>query len=590
MNGLSFAHPWVLGFIAVVPVMFVVWVWGVRRAERRVRAISRTQGTPPPYLAALLLSLAACAALAAAAQPRWGTRIAQAPRTGSDVVVVLDISRSMNVRDVEPDRLTASKRAIGGLANRLAGDRLGLVVFAGSARVRFPLTTDTSAAMKVVDSLEAGAVFVTGGTEAALGLEEAVALLSDNESAGRIILLLTDGEDLGGDPAGAALAVAESGATLLIAGVGTPEGGPIPVQNLRTGETGNLTDSDGNELISALNEDFLRTMAAAAGGQYIGSDLSVVPGVVEGRMRTLEQVRIDEQSTILPVERHHWFSIGALALLVLAAIAERIARVGWRRGALVALSALALVGCASDVYETNEAGRTALAEGDAAAAIEHFLDVQVERPSDPEVAINLAAAYHAAGRYDEAIFSARRALESNNPEIRARAFASIGHHQFASDRLRDALAAFRSALLENPQDEDSRHNYEVVLRLLFPPETPTPEPSATPEPGESPEPGEGSPGPGGGGGTPTPGGESPGEGTPSPGDPAGTPDAGEPRTMEDFERRLREIDAEVQRMIEEAGETPTAAEALEILELLNERSRIAALRDALDGGVDPDDR
>lgn len=587
MNGISFAHPWVLGFIALVPVLFAVWVWGVRRAERRVRAISRTQGTPPPYLAAVLLSLAACTAIAAAAQPRWGTRIAQAPRTGSDVVVVLDISRSMNVRDVEPDRLTASKRAIGGLANRLAGDRLGLVVFAGSARVRFPLTTDTAAAMKVVESLEAGAVFVRGGTEAALGLEEAVALLSDDESAGRIILLLTDGEDLGGDPAGAALAVAESGATLLIAGVGTTTGGPIPVQDLRTGETANLTDGDGNEIISALNENFLRAMAAAAGGQYIGSDLSVVAGVVEGRMRTLERVRLDEQSTILPVERHHLFSLGALALLVLAAFAERIARVGWRRGALVALSALALGGCASDVYETNEAGRTALAEGDANAAIEHFLDVQVERPSDPEVAINLAAAYHAAGRYDEAIFSARRALESNNPEIRARAFASIGHHQFASNRLLDALAAFRSALLEKPDDEDSRHNYEVVLRLLFPPETATPEPSATPEPGESPGAGEGTPGQGEG--TPTPG-DGPGEGTPSPGDPSGTPGSDEPRTMEDFERRLREIDAEVQRLIEEAGEAPTAAEALEILELLNERSRIAALRDALDGGVDPDDR
>src|SRR5690606_3037066 len=132
-----------------------------------------------------------------------------------------------------------------------------------------------------------------------------------------------------------------------------------------------------------------------------------------------------------PVERHYYFSAAALAFLVLAALAERIVRVGWRRSALVALSAFVLTGCATDVYDTNEAGRTALAEGDAEAAIAYFLEVQVDRPDDPNVSLNLATAYHSAGRYEEAIFAARRALESNNPEIRARAFSSIGHHQFA---------------------------------------------------------------------------------------------------------------------------------------------------------------
>lgn len=586
MSNLSFANAWVLAFIAAVPVLFVLWVYGVRRAERRVRAISRTRGTPPPYFAALLLSLAAVAAILAAAQPRWGTRIAEAPRTGADLVVVLDISRSMAARDVEPDRLTAAKAAIGALANRLAGDRIGLVVFAGSARVRFPLTTDAAAAMTVVDSLETGAVFVSGGTEAALGLELAVELLNDDQAAGHVILLLTDGDDLGGNPGAAARAVSESGASLLIAGVGTSAGATIPIRDLQTGEETPLADDEGTPIVSVLNEDFLRTMAAASGGQYIGSDLSVVPGVVEGRMRTLERSVLDERATLLPVERHYYFSAAALALLILAAVAERVVRLGWRRGLAVAATALLLVGCASDTFETNEAGRTALSEGDAEAAIAHFLQVQVERPDDPNVAINLAAAYHAAGRYDEAIFSARRALESNNPEVRARAFSSIGQHQFAAERLPDSLAAFRSALIELPGDDDARHNYEVVLRLLFPPSTPEPEPTATPEPGEpTAEPGGGTPGPGEG--TPTPGEAT---GTPSPGAPGSTPQAGEPQTIEDFERRLTEIDALVERKIIEAGETPSPAEALEILELLDERARIAALRDALSGDVEPEDR
>ena len=585
MNELSFVNPPVLGLFALPPVILAAWLWGVRRADRRVRLISRSKGSPPPYAAALLLSLAACAAIVAAAQPQWGTRIAQAPRTGSDLVVVLDVSRSMNARDVAPDRLTAAKETVRGITSRLAADRMGLVVFAGSARVRFPLTTDAAAAMKVVDSIETGTVFVQGGTDASLGIEEAVALLSDDIQPGRVILLLTDGDDLGGNPANAARLVSEAGITLLVAGVGTAAGAEIPVRNLQTGQEAPLTESDGTPVITALDEGFLRTLAAAAGGQYLGSDLSVVPGIVEGRMRSLERSQFEERATILPVERHHLFSAAALGLLVLAALAERFLRFGWRRGVALAAAAVLLAGCATDVYETNEEARRALESGDTARAITLFREVQVHRPDDAEVAINLAAAYHAAGLYDEAIFSARRALESNNPDIRGRAFSSIGHHQFALERPIDALSAFRAALLERPHDDDARHNYEVVLRLLFPEQEI--DPGRPPDPGTTPsDPANGEPTPGEG--TPSPGDE-PG-GTPGPGDPEGTPQPGDPLTADEFDRRIREIDELVARMILEAGDTPSPAEAFDILELLAERSRLAALRNALGGRVDPGDR
>jgi len=239
-----------------------------------------------------------------------------------------------------------------------------------------------------------------------------------------------------------------------------------------------------------------------------------------------------------------------------------------------------LSGCATGAYQANEAGREALQQGDAGLAIEKFLEVQVDRPDDPEVAMNLAAAYHAAGRFDEAIFSARRALVSNSPAIRARAYASIGHHQFSAERLPEALEAFRRALLEVPTDE-SRHDYEVVLRLLYPPapppETATPTPGPGDQPGGSPtQPGpQATPSPGGNGqngnGTPSPGSGTPGAGTPgaaTPGPGQGertpTPGAGSPSvTLDQVERQIRDIDRQVTRLIQEAGETPTPSEALE---------------------------
>lgn len=606
MSDVTFAHAWVFALAPLVPLGFAAWLWGVRRGEQRARAVSRVRGAAPPYVAAVLFALAATAAIGAAAQPRWGTRESRVPRTGADLVVVMDISRSMDTRDVLPSRLQAAKDTVTATLARLGGDRVGLVVFAGSARTRFPLTTDFAAANQVIDSLATGVVFVEGGSAAGLGLEEAVSLLGDQSSSGRVILLLTDGDDLGGDPAASALLVAESGADLLVAGIGTAQGATIPVIDFRTRTEQPLLDASGAPIVTRLNEPFLRALAAAAGGRYLGSDLSVVPGVVDGRLQALERVQIDARPTTIPIERHRYFAGAALALVVFGALTERIGRAGWRRGAALAATAFLLSGCATTAYEANEAGRDALEQGDAASAIETFLEVQVERPDDADVAINLAAAYHAAGRFDEAIFSARRALVSNSPDVRARAYASIGHHQFSAERLPEALEAFRRALLEAPTDE-SRHDYEVVLRLLYPPSpppetaSPTPAPGehpdasptqpgaqATPSPGDSGQNGNGTPSPGAG----TPGTGTPGAGTPGPGQGAGTPTPGagtQTVTLDQVERQIRDIDRQVTRLIQEAGETPTPSEALEILNLLAERARVAALRDALSGSAAPND-
>ena len=592
MTDISFARDWALLLLPIPVLALAGWWVGVGRARRKASTLTRGAGARPPYVAAVLFTLAALAAVGAAAQPRWGTIESKVPRSGADLVVVVDISRSMDARDVEPDRLQAAKTTINSVLDRLGGDRVGLVVFAGTARERFPLTTDFDAARQVVSTLQTGAVFVEGGSNASLGLETALELLGDDPDTGKVILLLTDGDDLGGDPAASAQAVQESDADLLIVGVGTVDGATIPVVDPSRGVEGPKLDADGNPIVTKLNEGFLRALAAASGGRYLGSDQAVVAGAVDGRLRALERSRIDERPTFLPIERYQVFAAIALVLLVLAALAERFARFPLRAGAAFAILAVLLGGCATETYKANEEGRDALEAGNADLAIEKFLEVQVDRPDDPQVALNLAAAYSAAGRNEEAIRSARRALESNNPATRNRAYASIGHHQFALDRLTDSLDAFRRALLEDGTDDDSRHDFEVVLRLLFPPEpTPEPPPNETPPPGATPEPsgttgpgtGSGSPTPGAGG-TPTPGGPGAGGGTPTPG--AGP---GSPTSLSDIERQLREIDSRIDRALQETGETPTAEEAYEILRLLAEQTRITSLRDGLRGGGGPRD-
>lgn len=587
MSSLSFHHPLVLLALVAVPMVFVVWVTGTRRAAARARTVSRAASSRPPYLFATMLALSACLSIVAGAQPRWGTEHSAITRTGAEVVVIMDISRSMDAKDVAPSRLEAAKAAVAATVDRLDGDRVGLVVFAGSARLRFPLTTDVKAARQVVSSLETGAVFVEGGTNASLGLDVALSTFDLTRKAGRAVLIISDGDDLGSDPSDAALRLKSAGIELLVAGAGTPSGAPVPVTNTKTGVVTDKKSPDGSAIVTRLNEPFLRALAGAAAGRYVGSDLSLLPGIVQTRLRALESTVIDEHETTIPIERYQWFAGAALAALLLASLAEYVgrrlsARPWAMAGAVLAL--LLLPGCATRAYEANEEARAALAQGDTALAISSFQEASAGRSDDPAAATNLATALYAAGRYDEAILAARRALGSHDPDARARAYASVGHSEFAAGRLADSLDAFKHALIENPRDAASRHDYEVVLSLM-PPKT-DPDKPASPN---DPEP------PGDKGSTPGPGGTQPPNTTPTPGagqpapQPGATPSLGSGRGDQQVQKDLSQIDAQVTQLLEKSGNNPDAAQALEILKLLAERSRISALRDASAGNSGPKD-
>ncbi|MCC7363369.1 MAG: VWA domain-containing protein [Dehalococcoidia bacterium] len=608
MSGVSFAHPWALGVLALVPVILGAWWWGLARGRRQLRQFARQTAPGTGYVTALLVSLAVALAIVAASQPRWGTRESAIPREGSELVVVLDVSRSMGATDVEPSRLAAAKTAITTTLERLGGDRVGLVIFAGNARVRFPLTTDFLAATQVISALETGSVIVEGGSSASQGLDLALSVFDPDAGAGKLILLISDGDDLGEDPGGAAQRVRDAGVDLLVAGAGSGEGTTVPVLDGRTGTIGPKVGVDGQPIVSRLNETFLRALATGAGGRYLGSDLGVVPGAVDGRLSALDRARFAEETAELPIERFQPFAIAALALLLLGTLLERMPLPSRRRAVMLAgatLAMLLLSGCATRGHDLNEQARDAYDRGDYERAIELFTEAQAEEPDNFRVTLNLATALHAAGRFDEAALAARRALVSPSTDVRNRAQALLGHHRFALGDLEGSLDAFKAALLEDPQDEASRHDYEVVLRLLRPAdpaEDPgqgddvTPTPSATqegeggegegeqsPEPGASgtPEPGS-QPGPPGQG--PTQPGATPGQ--QAPGQQGGEP--GRPDSVFEVDQLLDQIDDEIA-VLTEGAEEPTAAEALRILQLLAERERISAIRDALAGGGDPND-
>jgi Ca-activated chloride channel family protein len=257
------------------------------------------------------------AALVALARPQAGLRLVSTTRVGPDVVVVLDLSASMRARDVRPDRLGAARREIAALLGSLEGSAIGLVGFAGEARVLSPLTTDLEGLRDRIDA--AGPEeFDAGGSDVGAGLALAGRLLTRPGDRPHAVVLVTDGEQLDGDPARALSAVRGARARLAVLGVGTPEGATIPVVDSIGRVEGTKRDASGAEVRTRLVEGTLRALATTSGGRYERADGSGV-----GARRAAAFARGDDRGTASGRslqaydERFHW--LAALAALLLAA-------------------------------------------------------------------------------------------------------------------------------------------------------------------------------------------------------------------------------------------------------------------------------
>lgn len=590
MSGFGLEAPAMLAGILVVPLLMLLWARAALRGRRDVRKLWRRGGGATPALQATLLMLAAAAAVVAAAGPTWGTRDVPVIRTGADVIFILDISRSMDAGDVAPTRLAAARAAMETTLERTGGDRVGLVVFAGTAHLRFPLSTDPAAAAAVVRSIASGASVVEGGSHLAAALDLARVSFDDDSEAGRLAVLISDGEHRGAAPVPAAERLQAAGVSLLVVGVGTAEGATIPVPETADGPAV-LQDDNGNPIVTRLNETLLQDIARAGQGRYLGNSLDALPGAVASRLAALDAAEIARAPAEVPVQRFGIFVAAALAALGLAAIADLIAMLfslrTARRAAAILAGALALAGlagCAERSYELNEEGLKAYAAGDLDRALESFEEAAREDPGDMEIVLNIALALHRDGRYRDAALTAERAARSTDRDIRLRALIALANHRYSDGDAFRALDALQQALLLDPESRVARHDFEVILRTLAPPPTePPPDDSQTPAPGATPSPPPPSPTPGGG---PT---------QPAPGDPEATPEPGATQVpgrgagRQELEQAMAAIDEAIQSVLGD-GDELTYEEALEVLELVAERNRLAELLETAPGARDPESR
>lgn len=229
--------------------------------------LTPSMGRKRQNIKTLLILISVSAIALSLMRPQWGFEWKEVTRSGLDILIAIDTSKSMLAEDVKPNRLERSKLAVKDLIQKLHGDRIGLIAFAGSAFLQCPLTVDYSGFMLSLDDLNVNTL-PKGGTSLSNAIKTALESYEGGKKKYMALVIITDGEDHEGNTAEWAEKAKEQGIKIFSIGIGTREGELIPV----TDESGNrmfLKDRSGNVVKSSLDEKTLQDIALATGGSYV---------------------------------------------------------------------------------------------------------------------------------------------------------------------------------------------------------------------------------------------------------------------------------------------------------------------------------
>lgn len=272
---MEFANPKYLYLLLVVPLLIAVYMYGCYTRNRKIKRYGDPELVKqliPPHatlrsgIVFWISLLAAAMIIVALARPRYGIGKRTITTRGIELVVALDISNSMLADDIKPNRLEKAKRLIKNLAIQFKGNKVALVLFAGEVYVQLPITDDYISTEMYIDHVSPQLI-ETQGTDIAAAINVASMSFSPNDKVGKAIILITDGENHEGNAEIAAKSAAESGKSLFILGIGTTTGSPIKLEN---GEF--IRDENNNVVVTKLNEEMAKTIAAAGNGIYLPVD------------------------------------------------------------------------------------------------------------------------------------------------------------------------------------------------------------------------------------------------------------------------------------------------------------------------------
>lgn len=270
---MSFKYIWVLLFLLIQIGLWLYWVLNIKDnsypivSKKMDKIIAKHIDLSRISIKNNILIIGILLLTVSASGPQIGTRIRPVERKGVDLVIALDTSTSMDAEDVTPSRLSKSKLEVGKLIKNLQGDRVAIIVFAGTSHLYLPLTTDYEAALLFLNEIDSDMI-PTQGTILSTAMNKALESFSNDVDKFKVMMLITDGEDHDDKAIEIASKASEMGLIINTVGVGSKSGSLIPIKDKKTKKVGYKRDIKGNLITSTLNESILKEIATAGGGSY----------------------------------------------------------------------------------------------------------------------------------------------------------------------------------------------------------------------------------------------------------------------------------------------------------------------------------
>lgn len=326
MGDLRFVYPLALLLFILIPFLIGVIVYGERQRQKSlsqlgdrvfVEQLVEQLSLGRRWWKHALLSLSVMFLIIALSRPTWGIRTDLVETQGASVFILIDVSDSMSATDILPSRLERAKLSVRDLMQGIEGNEVGLIAFAGASFVVFPLTTDVQSAQTFLDYVGTD-IISQQGTSVGAAIDLALQSFNESNATSKIIVLLSDGEEHSDEAEQSISAARDAGIVIHAVGYGTLEGSSIPIRDGAGRVVGNKQDRSGNIVITRLNEDLLKFVAARTDGMYQRLDGS--ERVVQNLIQLINNAQgslLGEDEKVRGIERFGWFIALTLVFLSL---------------------------------------------------------------------------------------------------------------------------------------------------------------------------------------------------------------------------------------------------------------------------------
>jgi Ca-activated chloride channel family protein len=501
---MKFVQPiWLLvGIIACA-----VLIWRYRRFDRTqtsllaafvsphlAKRLTRSFSPGRRQLKRILFLAATACLFIALARPQAGHRWEETRRKGLEILFAVDTSRSMLAQDVKPNRLTRAKLAVEDILGKLNGDGVGLVAFAGNAFLQCPITLDYDAFRESVEALDPQ-IIPRGGTDVGAAIHEAESAFKARPDSDKILVLITDGEDLSQEGVTAAKAAAKEGVKIFTVGVGSTTGELIPVPT-ENGGTEFVKDASGRFVKSRLDDKTLKEIAEATGGMYepLAQQGQGLTTIYDEGLKPFTRHDLASRQHKVYIERFEWPLLAALLLFSIEpfintrrrnatahAPSHSVAELGGltaRPAAMLGLI-LAFVALPGITHASPVSAEKAYQQGDFAKAVKDYAVSAEKHPDNPQLQFNTGAAAYKAGEFGPAEKSFQNALKTEQLPVQQSAYYNLGNAQYRIGQKTEqadvqqtlknwesAVRSYEAALQIKPDDADAKYNRDLVKRKL----------------------------------------------------------------------------------------------------------------------------